>query len=677
LDTQNHPLQKEQWIRLGLFCIACVLAVNGILFNQIVLALLASVAMCCSFWNLNDSLSTQDDAITQDKYEVTSTRLFLTITLLIAAVLAGMGSVYFSKNPEFGTTSLFLWLTAIVLIMLAGIIFDRVSPFNWLKRIKNLSPEAQKNLFIEAAMVFVITGVALLLRVISLDRFPVSMHGDEGEMGMEALRFLGIGYPISPFGVGWGLFSNLYYYMLAGSIHIFGRNEIGLRMVSALFGTFCAPLVYLIGRKFWGKLAGFTGAWLVAVSHFNIHFSRSGLNNIESVFFILLFILLFLSTHSQGRKLGKSDVSNFLKGNFNITPYIAIGLTCGLAQYMYLGSRLILLVALPLYGFLLVRKRIGIIQLAAMGFAAVLVFAPLGMLYLQTPDAFTARIKTVSIFDSEGIKDQYEQNDALSENLSSVIQDQFTKNINFYIQSGDIGFFSPPEIPGFDFITALLFWLGLGVVFSSLRRLPELVLILWFVLGFIFGGVLTDYSPYGPRLLMSTPAIFIMGGVFVQRTWNVLNDFFNKISNGCPSLVWVSAPILFCIFLATLGINMNYYFGVYPKSSLHMVLMDITKEIISDAPMNHVYLLGDGEIYVGHGTIRFLAGEGKATDIKDIDDLPPLVKDGEGITVLATLNHAGELDSLKPLYPQGHISGKYFFGRLILMKYQIPPLPLQ
>ncbi|MBV5323432.1 glycosyltransferase family 39 protein, partial [bacterium] len=75
--------------------------------------------------------------------------------------------------------------------------------------------------------------------------------------------FLGIGYPIIPFGIGWGLFPNLYYYMLAGSIHIFGRNEIGLRMVSALFGTFCVPLVYLIGRRFWGKLAGFTGAWLI------------------------------------------------------------------------------------------------------------------------------------------------------------------------------------------------------------------------------------------------------------------------------------------------------------------------------------------------------------------------------------------------------------------------------
>ncbi|MBV5323430.1 hypothetical protein JZU51_01520, partial [bacterium] len=74
LDTQTHSLQKKQWIKLGLFCSACILAVNGILFNQIVLALLASVAMCCSFWNLNDDPSIQDDAIAPDKYEVAPTR---------------------------------------------------------------------------------------------------------------------------------------------------------------------------------------------------------------------------------------------------------------------------------------------------------------------------------------------------------------------------------------------------------------------------------------------------------------------------------------------------------------------------------------------------------------------------------------------------------------------------
>src|SRR5665811_497006 len=174
--------------------------------------------------------------------------------------------------------------------------------------------------------VFVITGIALALRATNLDLYPTSMHGDEGEMGMETLRVLGVGDPLPLFGLGWGPLPNLFYYLQAGFIFIFGRNEIGLRMISALVGTACVPLVYLVGRKFWGKLAGFTGAWLIAVSHFNINYSRLGLNVIESAFLMILFILLFLapnfhnqSDQTQGPE--KSDASNLLHQRFNITPY--------------------------------------------------------------------------------------------------------------------------------------------------------------------------------------------------------------------------------------------------------------------------------------------------------------------------------------------------------------------
>lgn len=685
MDTQNHPLQKKQWIKLGLFCIACILAINGIIFNQIIFALLASLAMCCSFWNLNEGSSTQDDAIVLGKNEVTPTQLFFTIALFVAAILSEVGAVYFSGSQETAILSLILWLIAIALIMSAGIVFDWVNPFTGLKRIRGLSPESKKYLFIEVGLVTAITAIALLLRVTNLEVYPHVMHGDEGEMGMEALRVLGIGDPIPPFWVGWGLFPNLYYYMLAGSIHIFGRNEIGLRMVSALFGTFCVPLVYLIGRRFWGKLAGYTGAWLIAVSHFNINYSRFGLNNIESAFFMILFILLYLVPHfsnlpDQNREPGKFRASDLLNGKFNITPYIAAGLTCGLAQYMYLGSRLILLVALPLYILLFAKKRINIIQVVAVGVSAILALAPLGRVYFQDPNALIARMGSVSVLNPENVKANYGENATLSNSLFPMIQNQFGMSLKFFLRSGDASTFYYPDIPGFDFVTAMLFWLGLGVVFTRPRRLPELTLIVWFVFGIIFGGILTDsfpYGAYGTRLLTVTSVIFIMGGIFIQRTWDVLSEFFNGISSDHATLVRVFTPILLFVFMATMVINTYYYFRVYPMYGLNIVPMDITKEIISDAPMNHVYLLGNGEIYVGHGTIRFLAGEDRAADLKTINDLPPLVKDGKGITILATLKHVRELDSLKSLYPQGYLSGKYFFGRLILMKYQIPPLSLQ
>ena len=201
-----------------------------------------------------------------------------------------------------------------------------------------------------------------------------------------------------------------------------------------------------------------------------------------------------------------------------------------------------------------------------------------------------------------------------------------------------------------------------------------MALILWFFIGITFGGILTNDSPSGPRLLTVTSAVFIIAGIFMQRTWNVLNDFFKKIPNVHLSLALLSAPMLFSILIATLGVNLNYYFVVYPKSGANIGSIAIAKEIILDAPVDHVYLLGDGSVYVGHGTIRFLAGTGTAEDLKQPKDLPALVKDGKGITVLATASHFEEINPIISRYPQGTLSYGYMIGNLIFMKYRIPPL---
>ncbi len=119
---------------------------------------------------------------------------------------------------------------------------------------------------------------------------------------------------------------------------------------------------------------------------------------------------------------------------------------------------------------------------------------------------------------------------------------------------------------------------------------------------------------------------------------------------------------------------MYYYFGVYPQSGANIVLAEVTKEIILDAPVDHVYLLGNGGLYTTHGIIRFLAGEGKATDLQSPEDLPALVNDGKGITVIVAFSNYDELDFLEARYPQGVKSSDIFMGHLIFMKYRIPPL---
>ena len=75
-----------------------------------------------------------------------------------------------------------------------------------------------------------------------------------------------------------------------------------LRILSAVFGALCMPLVYLIGRMGWGKIAGFVAAALIAVAHLHIHYSRMALNNIQSVWFALFCALMLIAAYEQSQR---------------------------------------------------------------------------------------------------------------------------------------------------------------------------------------------------------------------------------------------------------------------------------------------------------------------------------------------------------------------------------------
>jgi hypothetical protein len=120
----NCSFKKKQWIKVSLFFIAFISGYLGVFYNRIELALFASLAMGCFFWDLKDSSPEEkNEPIISDKHKIGPGRLILTIALFVFAVLFGIGGVYFSKNAESGTVSLILWLTSIALIILSGIAF--------------------------------------------------------------------------------------------------------------------------------------------------------------------------------------------------------------------------------------------------------------------------------------------------------------------------------------------------------------------------------------------------------------------------------------------------------------------------------------------------------------------------------------------------------------------------
>jgi hypothetical protein len=669
-------------VKIGLFLLSIALGLVGGLTNRVEFVICASGLIGITFFEKSSDINAKVIDFIPKEFDVEPNRLIIVCTLFIYAGLCALTAAFLAKYYPLSPYSLIPWIGTIGLLFTAGIIYDQPHPRAQWRKIINLDYLTRRKLLFEVLIVLFITAIAFALRSINLNAYPPMVHGDEGEMGMEALRALGKGDPLPLFGTGWFNFPNLFFYLQAGSLSIFGQNIIGLRMLSALFGTGCIPIVYFIARKYWGIVAGFISAWLMAISHFSIQYSRLGINNIESVFFTILFILLFLSSfESKGTDSPrKPEVKEPEKSappttKVRLTNLIAAGVIGGLSQYMYIGSRLIPIITIIFIIYLLVHRHISVTHISIIGFSAVAVFAPLGLLFLQSPSGlFFDRMNGVSIINPSNVANIYGPGISWAHEAVKILLDQTVKNIRFFIQSGDASAFYLQDLPAFDYLTATLFWLGLGFVISCERRFNNFVLLIWFGIGLVFMGILTNDSPNGPRLLVITPVVFIIAGVFMQRIWDELKNLFKRIPGVYLSPGWLVSPLFICLLISTMVINLNTYFNVYATISGSLLPIYLAREIVADAPTDHVYLLGSGDIYSDYGTIRFVAGPGKVSDLSKPEDLPPLPEDGKGTAILITGSHFAEVEKLQALFPDDVVTEKKDpVGRIIFMKFYIPP----
>jgi hypothetical protein len=210
--------------------------------------------------------------------------------LLSAGGAAYVAAVYGDPNPA----AIVLWLLSIFLFLVSGVLHDRKSHL-W----RRLLTAAQFDRYDWLAM-------AMLLRTYRLDASLPAIHGDEGEMGMYArLALFGPGgergeSPLPYFRTAFLDHPTLFHFVQAAALALFGNTMYSLKLLSAIVGALCAPLIYVIGRIGWGRAAGLTAAWLLAVSHLHIQYSRIALNNIETVWFVIFFVVLLLLINVLG-----------------------------------------------------------------------------------------------------------------------------------------------------------------------------------------------------------------------------------------------------------------------------------------------------------------------------------------------------------------------------------------
>ncbi len=178
-----------------------------------------------------------------------------------------------------------------------------------------------------ALILIAILVVAAGLRLWKLDKVPVSMFGDELDLGYQAYSILKTGKDY--YGNSWPIHFHslaewrtpLYLYSAVPTVAMFGITPYGVRLPAAIFGILGILAIYLFVKELSGnKNLGLVAAAVLTFSPWHIQYSRAGFEVTEMLFFLILGLWLFFkAVHSPGNAgkwLWLSGVS------FVLTPWI-------------------------------------------------------------------------------------------------------------------------------------------------------------------------------------------------------------------------------------------------------------------------------------------------------------------------------------------------------------------
>jgi 4-amino-4-deoxy-L-arabinose transferase-like glycosyltransferase len=485
--------------------------------------------------------------------------------------------------------------------------------------------------------------LAFVLRMTLIETIPQNFGGDEGEMGMEARSVLQ-GRITNPFTTGWLSHPTLWFFLQALSLSVFGNNVFGLRTLSALIGTATIPLLYLFARPFFGRGVAFGAATLLAVFHFHIHFSRLGVNNIVDPLLALSAFIAFFA--------GVRRSSPFALG--------WTGVICGVAQHFYMGSRLtpvmiaVLVVHLAITDWRRFRWLAPRLPLMVVGF--LLGFGPLMAHFITNPSALTARLAMVGVVQSGWL----EQKLAEGVPLAQIIIDQTRQSFGAYTFVADRSAWYDPKIALLDSASAVLLVLGVALALVNWRRSEWFLLIAWLAGAAVLGGMLLVNTPESPRYVTTAPALCLLVTLALQRIITLAGQAF-RLSDRKHTLIAIATIALLA------GWNLNFYFRDYiPRRTYGWTNTEIVTKLshyvnAQSAPV-YVYMFTPPRIFLGNGTIRFVASGIEGMDVRDpVTDpaqiMPP--PDGRRPLFIFLPEREAELAVVQQRFPGGAVERFY------------------
>ena len=630
-----------------------------------VLLLIASAVLAVVLWGRQNWIPAFPCDATA-RTGVSRSRLFYLFGVTIAMLLVLAADLRYAAAPSetFGLAGI-LWIAGIALLLCSAS-FGSHSLWG----VSN-APRLPRWPTWEMALLAVLFVLALLSRVWNLTNFPDNIYPDEIMTGTVATQsYLSPTTPPSVFSTLWSGIDlpALWFWFVAVFLKLGGTSLAMLRLPAALFGAATVVPLYALLRGTWGRYAAIAGSTIMAFSVSNVHYSRLALNNIATQFFWATCFFFLLRALRFRRP----------------SDWVLAGLSAGLSEYFYYGTRLLPFILAVFMVFLLAVQWKQARQYAG-GFillvgSYLVGFGPLLVHFTRNPNLYLGRGASLLIW-SPHIPVSFADFHRAWKTIWPVLSENLL-GISTHA-SQDIIFYGPLLLPA----ESALLVLGLALLLWHWRH-PAAFLTLASGLGVLLvGGTLVAYPNSVPPLINHwTPAFpaFYVALALPVGAWATAGK-----SELEPRLRWI-LPATVGIALLVLGwCNLNFYFHRYyadPESLKsnayrwaqrnYEVQTAQSRYSASLGPNYEVFTVGQSPWPYDPVTTRYLVTEQKWTLLTNpATELASITRDNKGVAFLFFPGNEQYQQTTRELFPGGtHGEVKNRRGKHLFYTYVLTPL---
>ena len=513
----------------------------------------------------------------------------LSILLLegYALYFVSLGAQPGNPRPECFTNALYLWL------MLLAVLFCNTAWIFW----QDIKSFPLRSLY----PLLVLILASLAIGIFRLTEVPVTVHGDEGMVGLFAQKILNGNIPTF-FSTSWYAIPQLFFFIPSCGLYIFGDNLWGLRMSSVIMGALCIIPFYLLVRAWWGTRVASLTALLLIANHWFIHLMHCGVNYVQVSFFTIT--LLALWAYSNARK------------SFELL--LASGAVLGLSLLSYQANHLLPLLWIASQLWLLILRKISwrwfLASIAFPLFVMSLIIAPLltrDYIKYGKTTMFSSRSNAVVVWSPQNrrhLNGVYRADD----DVSVIWREQTKRALLSTVLYPDTSVQYHGDAPMLDCVTSILFLIGIVLACYRFFEPRWSVPVGWMFAILLVGGALTVDAPFFPRLAGACTLLF----------FPVAGLFSNLLSQTRRNSHTIGLFLAGIIIIVAGGLNLNQYFNIYanqisPKS-VHYIQTKMAYAIAERDPEEYIYVFKDSHLSFNSGTVLFLAGYRPGEDLVDI-----------------------------------------------------------